>query len=84
MCGNHRSSCVCPASRGRRLHLRQRSRCGDRLYATDFHNGRVDVFDGSFKPVLTPGAFVDRNVAARVRALLPAGKESTRVGVGQR
>ena len=23
----------------------------DRLYATDFHNGRVDVFDASFKPV---------------------------------
>ena len=21
----------------------------DRLYATDFHNGRVDVFDASFK-----------------------------------
>jgi uncharacterized protein (TIGR03118 family) len=32
---------------------------GDRLYATDFHNGRVDVFDGSFRPVRTPGAFVD-------------------------
>ena len=25
----------------------------DRLYATDFHNGRVDVFDASFKPVTT-------------------------------
>jgi uncharacterized protein (TIGR03118 family) len=24
---------------------------GDKLYATDFHNGRVDVFDASFKPV---------------------------------
>ena len=23
---------------------------GDRLYATDFHNGQVDVFDGSFQP----------------------------------
>ena len=23
----------------------------DRLYATDFHNGRVDVFDSTFKPV---------------------------------
>jgi uncharacterized protein (TIGR03118 family) len=30
-----------------------------RLYATDFHNGRVDVFDGSFAPVVTSGAFVD-------------------------
>jgi uncharacterized protein (TIGR03118 family) len=32
---------------------------GDRLYAADFHNGRVDVFDGSFAPVSRPGAFVD-------------------------
>lgn len=32
---------------------------GDFLYATDFHNGRVDVFDGNFAPVTTPGAFVD-------------------------
>jgi uncharacterized protein (TIGR03118 family) len=26
----------------------------DRLYATDFHNGRVDVFDASFAPVAAP------------------------------
>jgi uncharacterized protein (TIGR03118 family) len=32
----------------------------DRLYATDFHNGRVDVFDKSFQPVTLPaGAFTD-------------------------
>jgi uncharacterized protein (TIGR03118 family) len=31
----------------------------DRLYATDFHNGRVDVFDGSYGLVSTPGAFTD-------------------------
>lgn len=36
----------------------------DRLYATDFHNGRVDVFDGHFRPVETPGAFVDRDIPA--------------------
>jgi len=30
---------------------------GDRLYATDFANARVDVFDGSFAPV--SAAFVD-------------------------
>jgi uncharacterized protein (TIGR03118 family) len=30
----------------------------DRLYATDFHNGRVDVFDATFKPV-TGLAFAD-------------------------
>jgi uncharacterized protein (TIGR03118 family) len=32
---------------------------GDRLYAADFRNGRVDVVDGNFAPVTTPGAFVD-------------------------
>lgn len=30
------------------------------LYAADFRNNRVDVFDGAFKPVVKPGAFVDR------------------------
>jgi uncharacterized protein (TIGR03118 family) len=30
------------------------------LYAADFHNARVDVFDGTFKPAaLPPGAFTD-------------------------
>jgi uncharacterized protein (TIGR03118 family) len=37
---------------------------GDRLYATDFHNGKVDVFDGSFAPVALPGAFVDPHLPA--------------------
>ncbi|MDX6456142.1 MAG: hypothetical protein QOD48_2249 [Gaiellaceae bacterium] len=32
----------------------------DRLYATDFHNGRVDVFDKSFAPVSLP--FQDPNL----------------------
>jgi uncharacterized protein (TIGR03118 family) len=35
-----------------------------RLYATDFHNARVDVFDGSFTPINTPGAFTDPNLPA--------------------
>jgi uncharacterized protein (TIGR03118 family) len=35
----------------------------DRLYATDFHNGRVDVFDRSFKLISTPGGFTDPKVA---------------------
>jgi uncharacterized protein (TIGR03118 family) len=35
---------------------------GDRLYATDFHNGRVEVFDGSFHQVNSPGAFVDPTI----------------------
>src|SRR6266511_3318542 len=37
---------------------------GDFLYATDFHNGRVDVFDGSFHQVSMPGAFVDPAIPA--------------------
>jgi uncharacterized protein (TIGR03118 family) len=32
---------------------------GPRLYATDFANGRVDVFEGGWNPVNVPGAFVD-------------------------
>jgi uncharacterized protein (TIGR03118 family) len=33
------------------------------LFATDFHNGRIDVFDGTFKHVnLGPGAFVDPRI----------------------
>jgi uncharacterized protein (TIGR03118 family) len=35
----------------------------DRLYATDFHNRRVDVFDSSFKPISTTGGFTDAKVA---------------------
>ena len=37
---------------------------GDRLYATDFHNGRVDVFDERFHLVDMPGAFEDPNIPA--------------------
>jgi len=36
-----------------------------RLYAADFHNGVVDVYDGNFAPVVVAGAFID--------AQLPAG-----------
>jgi uncharacterized protein (TIGR03118 family) len=32
---------------------------GDRLYATDFHNGHVDVFDGTFAPITAAGGFTD-------------------------
>ena len=32
----------------------------DKLYATDFHNGRVDVFDQSFN--LVPGGFTDPKI----------------------
>ena len=30
------------------------------LYAADFHNGRVDVFDANWRPIRWKGAFVDR------------------------
>ena len=34
------------------------------LYAADFHNGRVAVFDGQFQPVSAPGAFADPEIPA--------------------
>jgi uncharacterized protein (TIGR03118 family) len=38
---------------------------GSRLYAADFHNARIDVFDGSYAPVtLPPGSFTDPNLPA--------------------
>jgi len=37
---------------------------GPRLYATDFANGQVDVFDGGWNQVNTPGAFVDPRLPA--------------------
>ena len=35
---------------------------GDFLYATDFHNRRIDVYDGSFNPVTADAAFVDTEI----------------------
>jgi uncharacterized protein (TIGR03118 family) len=32
------------------------------LFATDFHNARVDVFDPTFKPVTTDGGFADPKI----------------------
>jgi uncharacterized protein (TIGR03118 family) len=40
------------------------SSAADMLYAADFHNGRVDVFDGNFMPVTNPGAFEDPGLPA--------------------
>jgi len=37
---------------------------GTRIYAADFHNARVDVFDGSFAPVTAADAFTDPNLPA--------------------
>jgi uncharacterized protein (TIGR03118 family) len=34
----------------------------DRLYATDFHNARVDVFDSKFQPITNANAFVDKQI----------------------
>jgi len=34
----------------------------DRLFATDFHNGRVDAFDSSFALVSTTGGFKDATI----------------------
>jgi uncharacterized protein (TIGR03118 family) len=36
----------------------------DFLYATDFHNGVVDVFDANFSKLSTPGAFADPSLPA--------------------
>ena len=35
-----------------------------RLYATDFHNAHVDVFDSSWHRIVRPGAFTDPRVPA--------------------
>ena len=34
------------------------------LYATDFHNGVVDMFDGNFKPIVSSAAFTDPSIPA--------------------
>ena len=34
----------------------------DRLYATDFHNARVDVFDAKFAPVALANGFTDKQI----------------------
>lgn len=43
---------------------------GSRLYAADFRNGRVDVFDGAFNKIAVPGRFVDPKLP---RELAPFG-----------
>jgi uncharacterized protein (TIGR03118 family) len=37
---------------------------GNLLFATDFHNGRVDVFDKNFHTVALAGSFADPNIPA--------------------
>jgi uncharacterized protein (TIGR03118 family) len=40
------------------------TRKGPRIYATDFHNAKVDVFDEQFHDVNRPGAFTDESIPA--------------------
>jgi uncharacterized protein (TIGR03118 family) len=35
---------------------------GGRIYAADFHNARIDVYDDQWRRVERPGAFVDRSI----------------------
>lgn len=35
-----------------------------RLYAADFHNNKIDIFDANFAPITVPNAFVDPNLPA--------------------
>jgi uncharacterized protein (TIGR03118 family) len=42
-----------------------RTTSGDFLYAADFHNNHVDVFDSAFHLLSMPGAFVDPNLPKR-------------------
>ena len=37
---------------------------GNFLYATDFHGGKIDVFDSSFAPATLAGSFTDPNIPA--------------------
>jgi uncharacterized protein (TIGR03118 family) len=37
---------------------------GDRVYATDFHNARVDMYDSLWRRVRRPGAFTDASIPA--------------------
>jgi uncharacterized protein (TIGR03118 family) len=46
------------------LALASTRKSGPFLYATDFHNNKVDVFDGSFGLVHMPGPFTDPNIPA--------------------
>ncbi|MEI9903770.1 MAG: TIGR03118 family protein [Asticcacaulis sp.] len=36
----------------------------NRLYAADFHNKRVDVFNGTFAKIAVPGGFTDATIPA--------------------
>jgi len=50
---------------------------GNFLYATDFHNGRVAVFDGNLTPVTSPAGFVDPDLQ---KGFAPFGIQALRIG----
>lgn len=50
---------------------------GNFLYATDFHNGRVDVFDGALTPVTRPDAFLDPDLQ---KGFAPFGIQAITIG----
>jgi uncharacterized protein (TIGR03118 family) len=37
---------------------------GPQLYAANFHDGTVDVYDANFKSITVPGGFIDANIPA--------------------
>jgi uncharacterized protein (TIGR03118 family) len=47
---------------GRAAVFRGLALASGRLYATDFHNARVEVFDSRWRRVVLRGAFVDRTI----------------------
>jgi uncharacterized protein (TIGR03118 family) len=50
---------------------------GKFLYATDFHNGRVDVFDSNWAPVHKAGAFIDPKLQ---NGFAPFGIQAIQIG----
>jgi uncharacterized protein (TIGR03118 family) len=49
----------------------------DFLYATDFHNGKVDIFDSTFHKVTFSGGFTDPNLPAN---FAPFGIQALQIG----
>src|SRR5213079_350202 len=41
-----------------------RSGASNYLYATDFHNGKIDVFDANYAPATLAGSFADSSIPA--------------------
>jgi uncharacterized protein (TIGR03118 family) len=58
---NARPAVTIPGANYKGLAIAQ-SATGMRLYAADFHNGRVDMFDGAFQRIAAAGAFVDKKL----------------------